>query len=122
MPIELMPSQPFLILLLLPIIYLGIRLGFYWHTVIIDGVSPVNGIRYSWELTNGYFWLITGVNLILFAVGFLIIFPLAIIAAYVIKLEMVNDLLTILIQYVLGPIFWSIISVLIYAELKRIKA
>ncbi|RQH06212.1 hypothetical protein D5R40_17525 [Okeania hirsuta] len=89
---------------------------------LIDGVSPVNGIRYSWKLTNGYFWLITRVNLILFAIGFLIIFPLTIIAAYVIKLEMVKDLLSLLIQYVLIPIFWSIISVVIYAELKRIKA
>ncbi|MDY7007880.1 MAG: hypothetical protein SWX82_29070 [Cyanobacteriota bacterium] len=121
MPIELMQSQPFLILLLLPIIYIWARLGFYWHTVIIDGVSPVNAIKYSWELTNGYFWLITRINLILFAVSFLIIFPLKAITVYVIKLEMVNDLLTIVIQYVLGPIYWSIISVLIYAELKRIK-
>ncbi|NEP81453.1 MAG: hypothetical protein F6K39_26780 [Okeania sp. SIO3B3] len=59
MLIELMPSQLFFILLLLPIIYIGIRLGFYWHIVIIDGVSPVDGIRYSWEFTNGYFCLIT---------------------------------------------------------------
>ena len=121
MPIELMARQPFLISLLVPIIYLGIRLGFYWHTVIIDGVSPVHGIRNSWKLTNGYFWLITRVNLILFALGFLIIFPLTIIPAYVIKLEMVNDLLRVLMQYVLSPIYWSILSVLIYARLKRIK-
>ncbi|NES76284.1 MULTISPECIES: hypothetical protein [Okeania] len=32
-PIKLMSSQYFLILLLLPMIYLGIRLSFYWHTV-----------------------------------------------------------------------------------------
>ena len=121
MPIELIAIQPFFILLLLPIIYIGTRLGFYWHTIIIDGVSPVNGIRYSWELTKGYFWLITRVNLILFAVGFLIIFPLTILTAYVIKSEIVNALLNILFQYVLSPIYWSIISVLIYAQLKRIK-
>ena len=122
MPIELIPIQPFFILVFLLIFYVSIRIGFYWHTIIIDGVSPVNGIRYSWELTKGYFWLITRVNLILFAVGFLIIFPLTILTAYVIKSEIVNALLNILFQYVLSPIYWSIISVLIYAQLKRIKA
>ncbi|MGD1714273.1 hypothetical protein [Dapis sp. BLCC M172] len=121
MPIELMSSQSFLILLLLPIIYIGTRLGFYWHTVTIDGVSPVDGIRYTWELTKGYFWLITRLKLILFGVGFLIIFPLTIITAYVIKSEMVNDLVSILSQYVFAPIYWSIVSVIIYAQLKRIK-
>ena len=119
--IELMAIQPFLLLLLLPIFYIGTRLGFYLHTVIIDGVSPVNGIRYSWELTKGYSWLITRVNLILFIVCFLIILPLTILTASVIKSEMVNDLLSIFIQYVFSPIYWSIISVLIYAQLKRIK-
>ncbi|MGD1808317.1 hypothetical protein ACP6PL_23180 [Dapis sp. BLCC M126] len=119
--IELMPIQLFLLLLLLPIFYIGTRLGFYWHTVIIDGVSPVNGMRYSWELTKGYFWLVTRVKLILFAVGFLIIFPLTIITSTLIKAEMVNDWQRVFIQYVFVPIYWSIISVIIYAQLKRIK-
>lgn len=119
--IELMAIQPFLLLLLLPIFYIGTRLGFYWHTVIIDGVSPVNGMRYSWELTKGYFWLIIRFYLILFALSFLITFPLKIIISTLIKAEMVNDWQRVLIQYVVVPIYWSIISVIIYAQLKIIK-
>ncbi|MEB3341826.1 glycerophosphoryl diester phosphodiesterase membrane domain-containing protein [Okeania sp.] len=119
MPTELMSAQPFLVLVILSIFYISTRLSFYWHIVIIDGVSVVNGIRYSWELTKGYFWLIIRVSLILFIIGFLIIFPLTIIALISIKSEMVNVLLNILIQYVFMPIYWSIISVLIYGELKR---
>ncbi len=121
MPIELIAIKPFFILLLLPIIYMGTRLGFYWHTIIIDGVSTVNGIKYSWEVTKGYFGFITRLNLILFGVGFLIIFPFTILTSSVIKTEMVNDWQSVLIQYVFAPIYWSIISVLIYAQLKRIK-
>jgi len=117
--IELMAIQPFFILLILPIFYIATRLIFYSHTVRIDGLSPVNGIRYSWELTKGYFWLITRINLILLIVGFLIIFPLTILTLNVIKSEMVNG---IFIQYVFSPIYWSITSVLIYAQLKKIKA
>ncbi len=98
------------------------RLGFYLHAVIIDDVSLVNGIRYSWELTKGYFWLITRVNLILFAVSLFIIAALEILTTYVIKSEIVYDIVeSVLIQAVFIPTYWSIISVLIYAQLKRIK-
>ncbi len=42
MPIELIPIQPFFILVFLLIFYVSIRIGFYWHTIII-GANTIKG-------------------------------------------------------------------------------
>lgn len=120
--IQLKSNIGLLILLYLPLIYLGIRIGFDWHIVLIEGTSPLNAITRSWQLTKGYFWLIIRANFIFLIVGFFPIFLLDVILKSILNLIPITssfqqDILSDIIKYVASPTLSSIFSVLLYMEL-----
>ncbi|PSP00535.1 MAG: hypothetical protein BRC53_00300 [Cyanobacteria bacterium SW_6_48_11] len=50
-------SAPYLlIILIIPGIYLSVRLGFVLHGITVDNLSFTRGIRHSWNLVKGHWW------------------------------------------------------------------
>lgn len=47
-----------LLCLIVPGVYLGVRLSFYIYAVVIENRSATDGIARSWMLTKGYWWQI----------------------------------------------------------------
>ena len=47
-------SAPYL--LIIPGIYLSVRLGFVLHGITVDNLSFTRGIRHSWNLVKGHWW------------------------------------------------------------------
>lgn len=78
------------ILLILPGIYLTVRLGLFGFALIEEGKAPVDSLKRSMELTRGRFWhllglsvvlfLINCVGVLLFGVGLLVTAPLCLLA------------------------------------------
>jgi hypothetical protein len=68
-----------LTLLILPGIYLAVRLFFVAQAVVIDGARSTDALRRSWSVSDGNWWRIFGVallaNLIAFLPGTLIVAP-----------------------------------------------
>ncbi|MBE3596173.1 MAG: glycerophosphoryl diester phosphodiesterase membrane domain-containing protein [Hydrogenibacillus sp.] len=52
-----------LLLLLIPGIFLAVRLGF-WPYAIADGRGVLESLSYSWNLTKGHFWSLLGLYLL----------------------------------------------------------
>jgi membrane-anchored glycerophosphoryl diester phosphodiesterase (GDPDase) len=46
------------ILLIIPGIYLSVRLSFVFYAVMIENQSAFNAIQRSWQLTQGHWWLL----------------------------------------------------------------
>ena len=79
------------ILLVLPAIYIGVRLSFASFALIDENLGPVDSLKRSWYLTRGHFWNLLGfsivlglinlVGFILLGVGLLVSTPLCLIAS-----------------------------------------
>lgn len=69
-----------LILLIVPGIYLAIRLIFVPQSVVIGGARSTDALRHSWDVTRGFWWrtflVILLANVIAFVPGLLIVSPL----------------------------------------------
>ena len=52
-----------LALLIVPGIFVAIRLGFYPYLVVGEGYGPVAALQESWQRTRGYGWTVLGVSL-----------------------------------------------------------
>ena len=62
-------SAPYL--LIIPGIYLSVRLGFVLHGITVDNLSFTRGIRHSWNLVKGHWWS-TFIAMIVVLIVFLI--------------------------------------------------
>lgn len=69
-----------LALLIVPGVFLAVRLYYVPQVVVIDGARGMDALRRSWELSRGFWWRTFGVvivaNLIAFVPGLLIVTPL----------------------------------------------
>ncbi len=115
------------ILFYISLICFSIRIGFDEQIVLIEGTSPFKAITRSWHLTKGYLWLIIRANLIFLIVFFFSIFLFDTILESILNLipitsSLRQDILSDIIRYVAGSTVSSIFSVLLYMELKKIKA
>ena len=80
--------------LLIPGIFLGIRLGLYPFAVVDTKAGPMAAISQSWEMTKGNFWnllgfgivagVINGIGALIFGIGLLATIPMTAVAyAYI---------------------------------------
>ena len=64
------------VLLLIPGIYLSVRLAFYLQAIIDQKVGPIESLSKSFEITKGYFWQIFGLGIVLVVVNIIGAIPL----------------------------------------------
>ncbi len=57
-----------LILLILPGIFLGVRLQFYKYLILDENLNPVHALKRSWSITEGQVWHLIGYSLSVFGV------------------------------------------------------
>lgn len=102
------------LLLIIPGIYLSIRLSFTFYEIAVENCSAIEGIKRSWELTKGHWWFIFGTSLL---IGLVIMIPVLIVSIVVgialgitlgdIEiLETVGNLLGSVIGYLFVPIYF----------------
>ncbi len=83
-----------LVLLIIPGIYVAVRLQFYGFLIVDQRVGPIESLQKSWEITDGRVWsllwldlILVGINLLgvlLFVVGLFVTVPISTLAlAYV---------------------------------------
>jgi hypothetical protein len=111
---------PAFILLIIPGIYLSVRLSFVLYAIAVEGRSATEGIRRSWELTKGrwwsVFWALLAVSLALFLPIIIVSFLLgAILGREGIAL---SQIISGLLAFLVTPIF-SVYGVLLYMGLQR---
>ena len=80
-----------LILLVIPGIYLAIRLQFYKFLIVDKGdIGPIESLKESWKMTKGYAWnlflfliliaLLNILGVILFGVGLFVTIPISLLS------------------------------------------
>jgi hypothetical protein len=60
--------------LIIPGIYLSVRLGFYMSAIVIDDASVISSLKKSWKITKGNWWRIFGMYLLLGIVVYILSF------------------------------------------------
>ena len=53
-------------------IWLGVRLLFWFVAIVLDGAGPVAGLKASWRATRGRWWHVAGLGLAVIALSFAI--------------------------------------------------
>lgn len=109
-----------LLLLVVPGIYLAIRLLFVPQAVVIDGARAGDALRASWELTKGFWWrtflVIVLANLVAFLPGVLIVTPLQALAESADR-QAISLAGMILTETLTAP-FVAIVSTLLFFDLR----
>jgi len=57
------------LLLILPGVYLTVRLAFVGFLIAEDGLGPIEAMRESWARTSGHFWTLLGTGLLAIPIG-----------------------------------------------------
>ena len=104
------------ILLIIPGLYLLYRLVFVLYAIAIENCSAIEGLRRSWELTKGRWWLIFRSNLLLSVVLFMPV-VLVILLVDPTGKSMLAQIVSGVMGFLISP-FMSINFVLLYMRLK----
>lgn len=111
---------PAFILLIVPGIYLSVRLSFFIYAIAVEDYSAIEGIKRSWELTEGRWWSIFWA---LLAVSLALFVPIVIISVLVTATlteetrNIASQVVSGILAYLVGPIL-SVYYVLLYAALQ----
>ncbi len=117
------------LLLILPGIYVGVRLVFTPCAIALENRGATEGLRYSWNLVKGrwwgVFWALTVPGLILAVVSFVFAFVFAVFAGVLGSiLGLDGTVLGLVAGVVVGvavtPLAWTYI-VLLFRSLQRLK-
>ena len=113
-----------LILLIVPGIYLAVRLLFVPQTVVIEGERGTDALRHSWETSRGFWWrtflVILLANLIAFLPSLLIVSPLDSLADSADR-QAISLAGMILTETLTAP-FVALVSTLLFFDLKARRA
>jgi hypothetical protein len=108
-----------LVFLIIPGIIVGIRMLFGIQVVVLEGTRGASALRRSWELTDGSFWHVLGINLLIglaaAVAGVVIGIPLTA-AAQSADADWLGLAATMLSQTVVAP-FVAIATTLLYFDL-----
>lgn len=58
--------------LFIAMIWLGVRLLFWFIAVVLDGLGPVAGLKASWRATQGRWWRVAGLGAAVMALSFVV--------------------------------------------------
>lgn len=116
-------------LLIVPGIFVGIALLFFYMAVVVDDKGPIEALQYSWQLVRGNWWRTAALVLIILIVLLLLYFLLGIVAGIVIVLGtdysieagespwFVDYIVSPLIVGVVGPLGYALFMS-VYRDLK----
>jgi membrane-anchored glycerophosphoryl diester phosphodiesterase (GDPDase) len=104
------------IALIIPGVYLPNRLVFVLYAIAIENCSATEGLRRSWELTKGRWWLISRSSLLL---SFVLFMPVVLVILLVDPTgkSMLAQIVSGVMGFLIGP-FMGINFVLLYMRLK----
>lgn len=109
-----------LMLLILPGIFLAVRLYFVPQSVVIDGARSTEALRGSWRLSGGYWWRTFGVivlaNLIAFLPASLVVLPLQALAESADR-QVISLAGMILTETLTAP-FVALVSTLLFFDIR----
>lgn len=110
------------ILLIIPGIYVGVKLAFTFCAIALENQGTTGGLRYSWNLVKGRWWgvfwaLLIGGFILGFGVGLIVVLVSRVVADF--GDSVVNVVRTAAATAVV-PIFWVYV-VLLFRSLQRLK-
>jgi len=109
-----------LALLIVPGVYVAVRLLFVPQTVVLDEARGTDALRASWSLTDGFWWRTFGVillaNVIAFLPGLLIVTPLEVLAESANR-QAISLAGMILTETLTAP-FVALVSTLLFYDLR----
>ena len=109
------------ILLIIPGIYVGVKLAFTFCAIALENQGTTGGLRYSWNLVKGRWW---GVFWALLVLGLILGFAGVLIVGFVIVVADVGDfgvrMVAAAAATAVVPIFWVYV-VLLFRSLQRLK-
>jgi hypothetical protein len=110
------------ILLIIPGIYVGVKLAFTFCAIALENQGTTGGLRYSWNLVKGRWWgvfwaLLIGGFILGFGVGLIVVLVSRVVADF-------GDSVVNVVRTAAGtavvPIFWVYV-VLLFRSLQRLK-
>lgn len=101
-----------LIALVIPGIYLMIRLGFAIYAITLESQSAVDGLKYSWNLVKGHWWRVFLASLL---VGLAIGIPIGLISELTGNTLILNILSTALVPFLV------VFSTLLFRNLQQVQ-
>lgn len=112
-----------LLALIIPGIYLGIRLFFYEYSILIDGEDTFGSLKKSWKIVKGRWWDLFGLLIVVMVpavvIGFLVGFFSAIfLGSNTFMLSVVSSVFSFFVSLFYLPWLYSIFA-LAYLELRR---
>jgi hypothetical protein len=112
---------PSFIALIIPGVYLGVKLSLTFPAVVVERVGPGTGIRRSFNLTRGNWWRIFGVIVVVFLIEAVISFalisvlvPAVVTNASEVAVAVLTTVLNIIVYSITYPLWASVLTVLYY--------
>lgn len=112
---------PSFIALIIPGIYLAVKLSLTFPAVVVERVGPGTGIRRSFNLTRGNWWRIFGVIVVVFLIEAVINFavisvlvPAVVSNASEVAVAVLTTVLNIIVFAITYPLWASVLTVLYY--------
>ena len=110
------------ILLIIPGIYVGVKLAFTFCAIALENQGTTGGLRYSWNLVKGRWWgvfwaLLIGGFILSFGVGLIVVLVSRVVADFG---DSVVNVVRAAAATAVQPIFW-VYLVLLFRSLQRLK-
>jgi hypothetical protein len=110
------------ILLIIPGIYVGVKLAFTFCAIALENQGTTGGLRYSWNLVKGRWWgvfwaLLIGGFILGFGVGLIVVLVSRVVADFG---DSVVNVVRAAAATAVQPIFW-VYLVLLFRSLQRLK-
>lgn len=102
------------LLLIIPGIYLGVRLGFMFYSMVLEELDPVAALKSSWDLVKGHWWTVFLPSLLLVL---MLLIPLVIIGLLLLATP-IGGLVTTVLSTAWIPVF-VVLYTLLYRTLKQ---
>ena len=107
------------VLLLVPGIWLGVALVFFYMAIILDGKGPIEGLRYSWQIVRGNWWrtaaLLTIISIVLSVLYMLLAIVVGIVVALGTDVSLESGALPWYVDYIVTPLITGLVGPLGYA-------
>lgn len=108
-----------LVLLILPGIFAGVALMFFFTAIIVDGKGAIAGLQYSWQLVRGNWWRTAGLALIIMVVLLLLYLVIGIVVGIVVALGtdavLEEGQLPWYVDFIVTPLITGVVAPLAYA-------
>ncbi|MBN1240511.1 MAG: hypothetical protein JXB36_18555 [Gammaproteobacteria bacterium] len=107
------------LLLLVPGIWVGVALLFFYMAIIVDGRGPIEGLGYSWQLVRGNWWrtaaLVTIISIVLMILYLLLGIVVGVVVALGTDVSIETGELPWYIDFIATPLITGVVGPLGYA-------